>query len=105
VADSKPPPERDATLRERLREALLRHPSTALELSSAAGLREKDVADHLAHLARSLEHRGERLDVEPASCIACGYYFASRERLSRPGSCPRCGSTRIEPPVYRIARR
>jgi len=90
------------TVREELAGALRRAPATAHELSREAGLREKDVADHLGHLARSLGARGERLAIEPAACIACGFVFRDRERLTRPGACPRCRSTRIDPPVFRI---
>lgn len=90
------------TVREELAAALRRAPATARDLSREVGLRERDVAEHLGHLARSLEPRGERLAVEPAACIACGFVFGSRERLTRPGACPRCRSTRIDPPVFRI---
>jgi predicted Zn-ribbon and HTH transcriptional regulator len=89
-------------VREALRAALLRGPATARDLSAEVGLREKDVADHLAHLQRSLAHRGERLVVEPATCLACGFAFRERERLTRPGACPGCRSTRIDPPAFRI---
>jgi predicted Zn-ribbon and HTH transcriptional regulator len=96
------PAPRAETVREALRRALRTGPASARDLSVEVGLREKDVAEHLAHLARSLEHRGERLVVEPASCVACGYAFRDRERLTRPGACPSCRSTRIDPPVFRI---
>lgn len=102
AASGAAPGERALTVREELAEALRRGPATAHDLSREAGLREKDVADHLAHLARSLEARGERLSVEPAACIACGFVFSGRERLTRPGACPRCRSTRIDPPVFRV---
>jgi transcriptional regulator len=96
------PPERDETARSALERVLRRGPATARDLSEDAGLREKDVPEHLEHLQRSLERRGERLVVEPATCIACGYAFVERKRLTRPGACPRCRSTRIDPPVFRI---
>jgi predicted Zn-ribbon and HTH transcriptional regulator len=96
------PPERAETVREAIRRALLAGPATARDLSAEVGVREKDVAEHLAHLARSLPRRGERLVVEPASCIACGYAFTDRTRLTRPGACPRCRSTRIDPPAFRV---
>ncbi len=89
-------------MRETLRKALRDGPASARDLSALAGIREKDVPDHLEHLARSLGNAGERLVLEPASCIACGYRFERRGRLSRPGACPRCRSTRIDPPVFRI---
>jgi predicted Zn-ribbon and HTH transcriptional regulator len=94
--------ERSQTIRETLRLELLRGSATARELSGRVGIREKDVADHLAHLEKSSRARGERLVVEPASCIACGYSFAKRVRFTRPGSCPSCGSTRIDPPAFRL---
>ncbi len=97
-----PPGERGETVRETLRKALREGPASARDLSAIDGIREKDVAEHLEHLARSLPHDGERLVVEPASCIACGYACARRGRLSRPGACPKCRSTRIDPPVFRI---
>lgn len=100
--DERSPGARGETVRAGLRRALREGPATARELSVAVGIREKDVADHLAHLARSLPQHGERLAVEPASCIACGFRFAARTRLERPGACPECRSTRIDPPVFRI---
>ncbi len=104
MADRTPPEPspRGATVREQLRDALLAGPATARDLSARLRIRERDVAEHLAHLSRSLAHRGERLVVEPASCIACGFVFRERERLTRPGACPRCRSSRIDPPAFRV---
>ena len=101
------PGARGSTVRSALKEALrtggedeLR---TARDLSAAVGIREKDVAEHLQHLERSLKPEGLRLEVQPAECLACGYVFRERTRLTRPGACPQCRSTRIEPPAFRIA--
>lgn len=96
------PGARGDTVREAIRKALLAGPATARDLSTEVGVREKDVAEHLAHLQKSLAHRNERLVVTPAACIACGFTFRERERLSRPGACPRCRSTRIDPPTFRV---
>ncbi len=95
-------PARGETVRATLRDLLRKGPATARDLSTLAGIRERDVAEHLAHLARSLAPRGERLAVEPAACLACGYVFSGRTRLTRPGACPECRSTRIDPPAFRI---
>jgi transcriptional regulator len=101
----KPPsalPARAATVREALRAVLVEGPASARDLSERVGIRERDVAEHLEHLARSLAARGERLAVEPATCLACGYAFRGRARLTRPSACPRCRATRIDPPVFRV---
>ena len=97
--------ERLRTVRAAIRDELLRGPATARDLSERVSIREKDVAGHLEHLQKSLQARGERLVVVPASCIGCGYSFERRSRLTRPGSCPACGSTRIDPPAFRIEAR
>ena len=98
------PPPRTASVREALRAALAEGPATAKELSRRAGVRERDVAEHLEHLARSLASRGERLAVEPASCLDCGYVFRRRERLARPSACPACRGTHLDPPVFALGR-
>jgi hypothetical protein len=96
------PGARAETVREAIRRVLRAGPATARDLSSEIGVREKDVAQHLEHLERSALHRGERLVVVPATCLACGYAFRERSRFTRPGACPSCRSTRIDPPVFRI---
>jgi transcriptional regulator len=101
------PGERGSTVRSALKEALRTGSAeelrTAKDLSAAVGIREKDVAEHLEHLERSLKPEGLRLQVEPAECLACGFVFRDRTRLTRPGACPKCRSTRIDPPAFRIA--
>jgi predicted Zn-ribbon and HTH transcriptional regulator len=94
--------ERTRTVREAIREELLRGVATEREISERVSIPQKDVAGHLEHLEKSLRARGERLIIQPASCIACGYSFVRRARLTRPGSCPECDSTRIDPPAFRI---
>ena len=105
---SEPVPQaRSSTVRSALKAALRtasrEEARTAKELSAAVGISEKDVAEHLAHLERSLKPEGLRLEVAPAECLACGYVFRERTRLTRPGACPKCRSTRIDPPAFRIA--
>lgn len=80
--------QRTETVREPVQTTLRAGAATAHALSALVG--ERDIPGHLAHLARSLGHRGERLIVLPATCIACGFAFENRERLTRPGACPKC---------------
>jgi predicted Zn-ribbon and HTH transcriptional regulator len=93
---------RSATVRESLRHALLAAPATAHELSQLIGIREHEVADHLAHLERSLKHKGEQLVIEPPTCLACGFAFTHRHRFTRPSACPKCRGRRISHPQFRI---
>jgi hypothetical protein len=97
------PEARAVTIRSALRAALLGGPLTARELSARVGIGEKEVAEHLEHLARSLRHSAERLLVEPARCLACGFMFKERTRLARPSKCPACRSQRLRPPRFQVA--
>ena len=94
---------RGRTVRAELEAALRASPATAHQLSRSVRVPEKEVASHLSHLARSLQAHGERLEVAPAACLGCGFEFKGRERLEKPGRCPRCRGTRIEPPVFSIS--
>ncbi len=102
MAEPRPPAPRDATIRQTLAEILRTGEYTAHELSRLVGIPEKSVAEHLAHLARSLPARGERLQMTRPVCLGCGYVFAERSRLSRPSRCPQCHSTHLDEPQFQI---
>jgi pyruvate-ferredoxin/flavodoxin oxidoreductase len=95
-------PERTVTPRTALREALLGRALSAREIAKRVGMRDKEVAEHLPHLARSLATSGERLIVEPAKCLTCGFVFESRGRWTTPSRCPACRSERVAPPSFRV---
>ncbi len=98
------PPRRDKTPARALADllALSAAPLAALELSSLAGYGEKAVLEALDHLRRSLRRTPRPLRVHAARCLACGYVFAKRDRLEKPGKCPVCRSTRIESPRFSL---
>lgn len=98
-------PERAETVRSALRETLRVGQHSLRELSQQLGVSERDLLDHLEHLARSLPHDGERLAVDPPRCLACGFSFEQRTRLKRPGRCPACKATRISQPTFAITAR
>jgi predicted Zn-ribbon and HTH transcriptional regulator len=75
---------------------------SARELSGEVRVREREVFNHLAHIQKSLEQSGRTLAVTPARCLKCGFVFAKRERLTRPGRCPACRETHIEEPRFSI---
>jgi hypothetical protein len=95
-------PERRTTIRAELRAVLREGLLTARDISARVGISEKDVAEHLEHLSRSLKPSGERLDIEPARCHACGFVFKDRERFGKPSRCPRCKGQRLAPARYGI---
>lgn len=100
------PDERHATLRQSLGEALRAGDATARDLSRRVGIPERDVAEHVRHLERSVRRGGERVVVEPSVCLSCGFAFTHRERhrYTRPGRCPECHGRRLTLPRFRIER-
>jgi predicted Zn-ribbon and HTH transcriptional regulator len=99
-------PQRGAsrTRRQQLRALLLRETFDFGTLREVLGLGVRDLEQELRHVERSARGAGERLVVEPARCLGCG--FAFRERAARhlhaPGRCPQCRSERIADPSFRI---
>ncbi|MCF8024590.1 MAG: transcriptional regulator [Desulfobacteraceae bacterium] len=91
-----------ATIRQRIIEILEYDEHDARQISQLLSISEKDVYDHLPHIAKSLSKQGKKLKTIPASCIACGYVFKNRDRVTRPGKCPVCKSERIENPRFSI---
>lgn len=96
------PPSRSKTIRDELRRYLRQGWTSIAELSALVGVSEKTIPDHLEHLRKSASGTGNRLEVAPATCNACGFTFESRKRLSRPSRCPNCKSERIDPPRFRV---
>jgi predicted Zn-ribbon and HTH transcriptional regulator len=93
--NEKPPKERIQTVRQELREVLRGPPATARDLSALLRISEREVLEHLPHVAD--------LSIEPAECKACGFVFDERTRAKKPSRCPECKSERITPPRFRVA--
>jgi predicted Zn-ribbon and HTH transcriptional regulator len=96
------PEARSHTVRQDLALALRAGPATARDLSKAVGASEKQVLDHLVHLAKSLKARGEELEITPARCLDCGFVFSHREKPARPSRCARCHGSRLSLPEFAI---
>lgn len=91
------PKERQQTIRQELIENLKERPHSLSDLSKAVGRSEKEIADQLSHIQKTVS-----LKIDPASCIACGFEFHQRQRLKKPSRCPNCKSNRISNPVFYI---
>src|SRR5512143_1646244 len=87
------------TVRQEIAEALKRETLSLRDLSQMFRIKEKEVLDHLDHIARSYSRR---FDIDPASCRRCGFVFRGRVRLSTPGRCPECRAEQIVPPRFHL---
>ncbi|MCJ7684771.1 MAG: transcriptional regulator [Desulfobacteraceae bacterium] len=90
------------TIRQQLIEILSEREMTAIDLSGDVGIGEKEVYEHLPHIARSVALQGKKLVIEPSQCLKCGYVFEGRKRFTRPGRCPQCRETHIQRPKFEI---
>jgi predicted Zn-ribbon and HTH transcriptional regulator len=92
----------NGTIRQRIIQLLCLEHLDVIGLARALQLREKEITEHLPHVAKSVVVKGGRFKVDPAQCQNCGFEFKNRHRLSPPGRCPRCKQSRIAAPEYHI---
>ena len=90
-----------STVRQAMKELLAEQPRSSLELSQRLSQSEKEVLDHLAHLARA-PGPGCRFQITPAVCKHCGFVFRKRDRLTRPSRCPLCQHESISRPRFAL---
>jgi predicted Zn-ribbon and HTH transcriptional regulator len=95
-------PEETETIRQQIRTLLEEGPLTAKDISSAVRRPEKEIANHLEHLRKSLRSEGLRLSQVPAECRECGFVFRKRDRLKAPGRCPVCKGEAVSDPSFRV---
>lgn len=91
------------TIRQQMIVHLENKEMTAKEISQAVSVREKEVYEHLAHIARSVINQKKKLITAPPRCLRCGFVFKDRKRLKPPSRCPKCKHEQIQNPSYRIA--
>jgi transcriptional regulator len=91
------------TLRRHLMDVLSREPRSVSSLAREIGLSRADVEDALRHMIRSARAAGHRIVVVPARCRSCGFVF-DEDRLTKPGKCPSCRSSRIFEPQIAVER-
>lgn len=99
------PVERHETLRQEMISFLRDRAVSSKEISTAVGIPEKEVYDHLEHIQRTLNSKEDVLSVSPAECVKCGFVFKKRERLKKPGRCPVCKGEQIHDPLFKIEKR
>jgi predicted Zn-ribbon and HTH transcriptional regulator len=90
------------TLRQQMMALLKADEMSARDLSRCLGIQEKEVYTHLAHVERTAAAQGKTVTIRPSRCLNCEFLFKNRRRFSRPGRCPRCKSTHLQIPLFRI---
>ena len=90
------------TLRQKIISILCEEEMNAREISGEVGISEKEVSEHLSHIARSVASQSKTVIINPAICLGCGYVFENRKRFTRPGRCPQCKKSHIRSPRFRI---
>ncbi len=84
---------------------LLRKGSMDLvEISRYLEVPQKDAEDDLKHLIKSLNHTDDRLVITPAYCRKCDFTF-NKDKLHKPGKCPKCHGTWIQGPLFDIEQK
>ena len=91
------------TLRQKIISLLSETELSAWEISGEVGISEKEVHEHLSHIARSVASQNKKVLITPAICLRCGYVFENRSRFTRPGRCPQCKNSHIQSPTFRIS--
>lgn len=90
------------TIRQWMIALLSEEEMSSRELSQAIGIREKEVYEHLSHIARSVAAQRKKLIIRPFSCLGCGYVFQDRKRFTRPSRCPQCKGSHIKGATYQV---
>ena len=90
------------TIRQKIIDLLSRQEMGVRQLSGQVGIQEKEVIEHLSHIARSLAVKDKKLTIRPAECLLCGYVFEKRQRFTRPSRCPRCKKSHLQSPGFYI---
>jgi len=96
------PREAHDTTRQAIISELLQGMCSARALSAAVRIPEREVYNHLEHIHKSITSSDRHLVIMPAECKKCGFVFAKREKLKRPGKCPVCKGESIREPLFAI---
>lgn len=92
------------TSRQRIVDILRREELGFEQLRRELEVPVRSLEEDLRHVERSFRRGPERLRIEPARCLSCGFTFRDRtsRHLHAPGRCPQCRSERIADPRFSI---
>lgn len=92
------------TLRQQIIRLLETGPMTIRDISQAVRISEKEACGHLPFIEKSVRRQTKKMVVSPSLCLNCGFEFKKRRKMSKPGKCPKCRETRIQPPEFSISK-
>lgn len=75
------------------------------ELAEILEVSQKNIADDLEHVFKTLKNHTSRLLIRPAQCLnlKCEFVFSTnRKKIADPSRCPKCHSERIQPQSFKI---
>jgi transcriptional regulator len=102
IKEPSEPVERCNTIRRHIVSLLEDNALSAKDISLYLRIQERDVSSHLEHIQKTLNKNNQHLKIVPAQCGKCGFIFIKRTRLTKPGKCPVCRGTLINPPLFSI---
>ena len=70
------------TLRQEIIELLESDQLSARELALRLGIKEKDIYNHLEHIAKTVAAKGKVVSIKPSRCLDCNFLFKNRKRFS-----------------------
>lgn len=79
---------------------LQQNKQTAQQLANYFQTTLKEILEDLEHIQKSIKPK--KLKIAPAYCRKCNFVFKERDKISKPGKCPRCKSEWIEAQMFGI---
>ena len=89
------------TRREDIIELLKEEEMTSQQLAYHFQTKKKTILSDLKHIRKSLKSKNLELVMKTPVCRQCGFQFRL-DSVKEPSKCPKCKSTWIEPPTYKV---
>lgn len=78
--------DKQLTIREKIIRSLEVEPMTAIDLSKALRISEKEVYSHLPSIEKSIRHQKKQIEVTPCYCLSCGFELRTGKVLGNRGN-------------------
>lgn len=89
------------TRREEIITLLQQGEATSEQLAYHFQTTRKNILTDLDHIRKTLKRKKGELLIKMPVCRSCGFQF-KLDTVKEPSKCPKCNSTWIEPPTYKV---